>query len=435
VCTPLITPPTHPPTHPPQVPTISIIGWQPAVWSAGNPCPFPPSDPAFTCSSPSVQLTIIGDQFGPAGGLVQVGGAIPPPPPPAPVPADIPSALTLAALSSGRADRCSAPGMYADAVARNYWFRFCPYQRIDLLDARANGAYVDDLGEYTGVIRAFVPSANCMAITGHIFNEGTMCNGAPRSTNVTFTCIDTTSPLVDYYTRVPQIFAASSADGCHWAMDFPIAAACLDARFGLCGSANPSPNQLPSPSPQFLYSNAFVSSWGASSVVAYVMGSTAPPTTRIQTAGGSASAPTDAVPQPLAPSQSPIPVPFPGGLQFLGIWPLSGPGTGTVTIMLGGVSAADIRGFDAGFRLTWPTAPRSASTQRPLGGPVSVDGRAPVPPANGLLNLTATVRAKPAGWNGPFTLTIRSEQWVDGWATNRQSTQINGAPSCTYTYV
>jgi hypothetical protein len=170
-------------------------------------------------------------------------------------------------------------------------------------------------------------------------------------------------------------------------------------------------------------------------VVAYMMGTTAPPTTRIQTAGGAVTPPTEAVPQPLAPSQSPIPVPFPTGLQFLGIWPSSGPSGGPITIMLAGVSAVDVRGSQAGFSLSWPTSPRGSSSQRPLGGPVSVDGRARVPPANGLLNLTATVRIKPAAWDGPFVLSIRSEQWVDGWATNRFGVAVNGAESVTYTYV
>ena len=244
-------------------PHISIIGFAPALWDpVSNPCPFPAADPVYSCAANATRLNVIGDHFGAAtGGAIQVGGAIPPPPPPALPPADLPDALSLASLLSGVGanTECVASSLYTgDGNA----YRFCPYTRIDLNDPRANHAYVSHLGEYQGVVRTFIPENNCTAVTGHLYGDGDMCNGAPRSAIITFTCIDTTSPQQEYYTRVPQVYSAMSTDGgCSFDLDYPIPAACPGPAFSLCADAFPTPNPLPSPSPSFVYTNAFISSW------------------------------------------------------------------------------------------------------------------------------------------------------------------------------
>jgi uncharacterized membrane protein YgcG len=422
-------------------PVLSVIGYEPAAWTPSEPCPFPPGDPVWRCDAAAVKLTVIGDGFGVATGSVQAGGAIPSPPAPPPAPDDTPPALTLAALTSGTGarDGCIAASLYtADGNA----YRFCPYGRVDLLDPGQNHAYVGDLGTYAGVIREAVPAAgNCTALTGQLFLDGSMCGGVPRTARVLFTCIDDTAPQQDYYTRVPQIYAATPTDGagCSYDLELPLPAACPGTpAYGLCGAANPSPNPAPSPSPVFAYTPAFVGGWNDVAVTAYVMGAAPPPTVRLVTSDGSgATPPTAPVPAPLEPSRSPVPVPFPGNLQLLGIVPASGPSTGgtRVTLMMAGVTRADITGFDARFFATVPTGPSSSSSVALLGGPVGVDGAPPVVPANGLLNLT--LASFPARRTlDTMTLRVASRQWLDGWFTNRQA---DCAPlpglGCDWTYV
>ena len=216
-------------------------------------------------------------------------------------------------------------------------YRFCPYERVDLLDRSNNFAYMAHLGQYGGVIRAYNDDAACNAMVGQIFVDGDMCNGAPRMTNVTFVCLDVTAPQEEYYARVPQIFDAYTADGCSYALDLPIAAACSGPSFGLCADSAPTTNPQPSPSPSFAYSDTFIprGNWTDVMVTAYAMGSSAPPSVRLVTADGAATPPRapEVAPGLLPPSASPIPVPFPGGLLLLGLYPSSGgPGT-NVTVM------------------------------------------------------------------------------------------------------
>lgn len=421
-------------------PVLSVIGYEPAAWTPSAPCPFPAGDPLWQCDAAAVKLTVIGDGFGAATGSVQVGGALPSPPAPPPPPDDTPPALTLAALTSGTGarDGCIAASLY---TADGNSYRFCPYGRVDLLDPGQNHAYVGDLGTYAGVIRETVPAAgNCTAITGQLFLDGSMCGGVPRTARVLFTCIDDTTPQQAYYTRVPQIYAATPTDAgsCSYDLELPLPAACPGTpSYGLCGAANPSPNPLPSPSPAFVYSAAFIGGWNDVAVTAYVMGAAPPPTVRLVTSDGSgATPPTAPVPAPLEPSRSPIPVPFPSGLQLLGIVPSRGPSTGgtRVTVMMAGVTRADIAGFDARFFASVPTGPSSSSSVALLGGPVGVDGAPPVVPANGLLNLT--LASMPARRNlNTTTLSVASRSWVDGWVTNRQAACVPlPGLGCEWTY-
>lgn len=417
-------------------PLVTAMGASFAVWTPESPCPFPPGDPTFICSSPATRLFIVGSGFGagaPAGQVLGSSTAVPSPNPAAPRPADVPAALSnagLGVLASG----CTQVGLYADPV---YAHRFCPWLRVDLLTRANNFAFLNSLGTYAGVIRGPAPAPSaCNAITGLMFTDGALCGGAPSSANVTFVCIDDTAPQQEYYTRVKQPFAAFTPDGgCSWVLDFPIAAACPGARYALCADAVPSPNPLPSPSPAFNFAPAFVASWTDGSVVAYTMGATPPAAVVLETTAGArtpARAPTQGS---LAPSQSPVPVPFPPSLSFNGIDPPSGPSAGgtPLTIMLSGVTDADVRGFDAGFFITWPTSLTGGMRIRGLGGPVSIEGRAVVAPANGLVNLTITSRPRSAAWPGPYTLRVASQQWISGWVNNRAGVCVGG-PACTFIY-
>ena len=115
-------------------------------------------------------------------------------------------------------------------------------------------------------------------------------------------------------------------------------------------------------------------------------------------------------------------------LQLVGLAPATGSSGGgeTIIVTLAGVAAADWAGFDSHFFLTWPTGERTGNFQ-------ILGGRPDSPPASGDLNLTCVTRPKPADWNGPFVMTVKSQQWIDGWVVNRYASCPN-ATSCTFVY-
>jgi len=432
-----------------QTPVVGGVAWDVPVWGPANPCPFPASG-AFRCTDPTQRLTVIGSGFGPTTGVIQFDGptGYTPPPFPAPqVPDDASDSLQPAAMTNNDPSNCAQVSVYAD---EDFAFAFCPYANVSLLDKRSGNALVTSLGSYQGVVRSPVPpSAGCdngVAITSMIFAAGPMCNGAPRTTNVTFTCIDMTAPDQGFYTASPQIYSAISADGCNWAMDFAMVAACRGPGYDMCADPGSVPNPSPSPAPAWGYATtAFIDSWSDGRVVAYAANVTvAPATVRVVTSGGSSSSGTGPVPQPFPASRSPIPVPFPMGIKMLGMEPQYVPvGGGTlVTVMLAGVtSERDMVGLDPTFRISWPigNGPTDTSTpQNMLGGPKSVDGSPPFVAANGLLNVTFVTAPQPTGFNGPYFVTVVSASFVVGppqtWQVNQQASCAGSATTCTLFY-
>ena len=412
-----------------QPPQIIVVGWEAAAWSPASPCPFPASDPVYSCTLPAVRLNVVGSLLGAAQGALQFGVSFPPSPQLPPPPADTPNALTLATLTagSGGQDGCIATSLYTNDGNS---YRFCPYTRVDLGDPTNNNAYVAHLGDFAGVTRTYIPENNCTAMTGQLFVDGDMCNGAPRVVRVDFTCIDTTAPEQDVFTQTPQIYSAvPSADGCSFALTMPILAACTGPNFGLCADDDPSPNPLPSPSPQFAYSTAFIATWAPTNIVAYTMGAAPPAAVRVASADGYLSAAFGALPEPLEPSRSPVPVPFPSTLVLMGLHPNSGPSTGgtTVTLMLSGVTNSDLAGNPMRFRVSWPRTDRSGSVMAALGVPGSR-----IAPQNGLLNVTVNSVAQEA--LNVATLTVASQFWVSGWANRRTAVCGDTVSGCGFSY-
>jgi hypothetical protein len=106
--------------------------------------------------------------------------------------------------------------------------------------------------------------------------------------------------------------------------------------------------------------------------------------------------------------------------------------------MLSGVQAADliVAGATPGFAIYWPRSATSGSNLATLGAPASVDGRAPVIPPNGLVNLTFNVPeiAATQSIGEPLTLRVYSRQWIAGWVTTRTATCLLPT-SCIFTFV
>ena len=344
-----------------------------------------------------------GDDFGPSGSL-QKGDFLAPVPPPPPMPWDTPVALMPANLATrtGGNGVCIARSLY---TGDGFAYRFCPFQRVDHFEGA--GA-IGNLGFYTGVIRdnnnANCPGAN--AITGMTFADGSICNGVPSTSTVEFECIDILGAgLVDWGTRTPMIRAAiRSADGCSATLSLPLPGACNGARFAHCGSAAASPNPSPAPSPVFTFSDATIVSWAPGLVTALAPGTVPPPAVRVRRADTLAlsTAYEPEGPGALPASASPIPVPFPQDLQIIAISPQQGVRgqCNPVTIQLAGVNAGDVTGsgFTHLIRVRVPTSANGAQNYNALGLPGPVDGATPVPPANGLLNVTIPCLNTMSSW-------------------------------------
>lgn len=122
-----------------------------------------------------------------------------------------------------------------------------------------------------------------------------MCNGAPRTSRLKFGCIDEAAGQADYYTRVKQIYSYATNDSCTYEFEVLIPEACDGPRYGLCADSLFSPNPIPTPSPQFVYQNAFISTsgvggWSDVLVTAYVMGSVPPDSVRLVASVSASSA-------------------------------------------------------------------------------------------------------------------------------------------------
>ena len=298
----------------PPLPHATAAGWDVST------------DPACPGGAPCIALTVAGDHFGDTQGSLQKGDFLAPAPPPPAQPWDTPAVLFPADLATrtGGNGVCVARSLY---TGDGFAYRFCPFQRVEHFEG---GGAIGTLGQYAGVIRDFnnpnCPGAN--AITGMTFLDGPLCNGVPATSTVTFVCVDVLGAgLATWGTNTPMVNAAArSADGCHVDMTLPLPGACDGARFALCGSAQASPNPVPTSSPSFSYTNAQVTSWRDGLVTALMPGAVPPPAVRVQRASDLAVS-TGFEPEgpgPLPPSFSPRPSPFPSALQVISMTPNQG---------------------------------------------------------------------------------------------------------------
>lgn len=364
---PTICPPSSPPTPPPprqligaaaaarstdDLPVITAAGW--TIYNGPAACP--------GGTTPCIELTVAGDNFGASQGQLQKGDFLAPPAPPPPQPWDTPAVLFPSDLATrvGGNGVCVARSLY---TGDGFAYRFCPFQRVEhFLGNFANG----NLGTYAGVVRDF-NNVNCPgsnAIVGMKFLDGSMCNGAPSTSIVNFVCVDVLGAgLVDWGTRTPMIDSAVTPDQCNWNLTLPLPGACDGPRFALCGSAVASPNPTPAPSPQFSFAPATPLSWTAGLITALMPGTVPPPAVRIETSAGVLSTAVEPEAGTLPPSASPIPVPFPSTLEIISMTPQEGVrgACNPVVIQLAGVVLSDIVSqFNVVFRVRVPTGPNSA---------------------------------------------------------------------------
>jgi hypothetical protein len=206
---------------------------------------------------------------------------------------------------------------------------------------------VGSLGDFAGVIRSWVPSQLCWAITGQRFLWGDSCPSQPwrrMSANVTFTCaqvrqrFNTLSLLLMLiiplchlqgsladYDNLRMINVASSTDQCHWNLEFPMFAACPGTDYELCaGDPAQLPPETPLAEPVLTPTETYLDGWSSYRASGWVVGPDVPRRAFVQrvTPNGvvySRRIAVDELPagieaSPLA-TRSAIPVPFPANIQ------------------------------------------------------------------------------------------------------------------------
>lgn len=384
-----------------QDPKIDVAGWDTYT---GPECQSAYQTPSC------IKLTVFGDNFGTVQGTLQKGSLLPPAPPPPAQPWDTPAVLFPSDIANRRGGNgvCVARSLYTgDGMA----YQFCPFQRVDhFVGAFRSGS----LGSYAGVVRDF-NNVNCPgsnAIVGMKFLDGSMCNGVPSTSTVTFVCVDVLGAgLVEWGTTTPMINAAETVDQCAFNLTLPLPGACDGPRFALCGSTVASPNPTPAPSPVITYSGAVIQTWADGSIVAFAPGPVPPPAVRVQRSDSVLSTAYEPEgPGSLPPTPSAVPTPFPSRLEIISMTPQQGVrGACTeVLFQLAGVNIGDlVHQFGTQFRVTVPTSERGAMNYQALGLPQSIDGQPPVAPRNGLLNVTVPCLNTPSSWPSfPQTVTI-----------------------------
>jgi hypothetical protein len=443
-----------------QSPVITAASFAPVTWSTDLPCPpdYPNAALGRACGAGATRLTLLGTNFDAARGGVDT--AYISPPAPAPVPSDLPSVLQLSVLAPSSTNGCLPP---SDAANSAFSIEVCPYS-TSYLRARGGGPRVASLGVFSGVISDVLLN-ECdgqppTAAVGLRFSGGDVCGstGGTYSATVNFTCISDADPWRDRYEDNATVNAASvSPDGCTWALTVPLLSACPGTG-ALCDSAlAPAPSPTPQPLPQWR-ADAYIAAWAPGAITLYAPPGPlpAPAALRVRAFDGAISAPRAPVAEPLPPSATPIPVPFPSVLTVLGALPSGGPSSDNadtafalpcmpVTISLGGVLPSDLAGIDAGFDVVFPQSPGVSTQLEPLYGvPRGVAGGAPGRPApNGRLDLQllppeACAPRLLQGFSTPFsaTFTVRSRfrTALDNvtFVTRRTATCSGGA--CTWVF-
>lgn len=392
-------------------PVITAASWAAVSFSNTFPCP---QNLPWDCDLGAIRVTILGNSFGPSG-AVEVAAPIAPNAPVAP-PIDLPDALNI--ITGGLApfikNGCLIP---SDAASFEYGIEVCPFA-TSYLRARGGGPRVASLGAFSGVVRTDNPECSdppaTQAVTGLLFTGGDLCGAGTRSARVNFVCITEDDPWQLRYLNNVTVYAASrSQDGCQWQLDIPIVEACPDD-FDLCSTTTmPAPNVSPTSSPSPALSPAFQSSWSPNAIVILVRPGTAPPSAlKVRRSGDATSVFGVPIPEPLPPSFSPIPQPFPTTLTVLGATPNAAISSTNstdlpctpVTISLAGVLPIDLLGFGASFEIIFPRGPLENNSAVTLfGSPVGANNTATLVPSNGRLDLLLECAPKLMEFPTPFT--------------------------------
>jgi hypothetical protein len=395
-------------------PVITGASWAPEFFSRTFPCP--PNLP-WACNLGATRVTLLGASFG-ASGVVEVAAPIAPNTPVV-IPTDLPDELQLLSLAPFSTNGCLMP---SDAASSEYSIEVCPYS-TSFLRARGGGPRVASLGAFSGVVRTDSPDCSdppaptTQAVTGLLFAGGDVCGSGTRSARVNFVCIDEADPWQERYLRNTTVHAATrSADGCQWLLDIPIAGACSGDNFDLCSVLQtPSPNVSPTPAPSLALSPGFQISWSANTIVVLVQPSNSGPPSALKVR----RSPDDAtsmfavpVPEPLPPSFSPVPQPFPTTLTVLGANPNAGLSASDpsalpcnpVIISLAGALPLDLVGFEASFEIIFPRSPLLNNSAETLyGTPLGANATVTQIPPNGRLDLVLNCAPRLSDFQAPFT--------------------------------